>query len=91
MWCKLCEKTYDKDFSFCPTCGVELVARAATDDFPKKLTVYLYSDKENMRESGKSIGLVGEASDEFVRALYGVEFVLSVNADGTYEIKEVKE
>lgn len=55
-------------------------------------TTYLHSNKEDMYDIGQSLGLTGSALDQFMYALYEVEFDLEVDTvTGDYTIKNVKE
>jgi hypothetical protein len=55
-------------------------------EWPRRITMWVNGCKEHAREMGEEIGLEGEAQHDFSYALYEVEFVLSVNEDGSYEI-----
>lgn len=54
-----------------------------------KVKVYVHSSKDSMWDKGVSLGLESEALRLFSYALCEVEFVLDVNADGTYKIVTV--
>jgi len=54
-----------------------------------KVTRHLHSDKESNLDTAESLGLDEKAQNEFMYALYEVEFDLEVNKDGTYKILKV--
>ena len=55
-----------------------------------KTKIYLHSEKETMREEGENLGLTNNALDNFMRALYEVEFDIEVDpATGNCEILKV--
>ncbi len=54
-----------------------------------KVSRYLHSDKESNLDTATGLGLDKKAQDEFMYALYEVEFQLEINEDGTYKILKV--
>lgn len=74
-------------------------AFADEDEWPRMVTLYSHSTKETNRDaiegSDEFIGMSDDAMDtfleQFVYALYEVEFQLAVNKDGTYKILRVSE
>lgn len=54
-----------------------------------KVSRYLHSDKESNLDTAEGLGLDEKAQDEFMYALYEVEFQLEVNKDGSYKILKV--
>lgn len=59
-------------------------------DWPKTITAYAHGDKDGMWDIGEKLGLTGEALSLFRHALCEIKCTMSVNADGTYKIIEVK-
>lgn len=56
-----------------------------------KVTVYLHRDKETNLDTAQGLELNEKAQDEFMYALYEVEFDLEVNEDGSYRVTEVRD
>ena len=56
-----------------------------------KVTVYLHRDKETNLDTAMGLELSETAQDEFMYALYEVEFDLEVDKDGHYLITEVRD
>lgn len=54
-----------------------------------KVSVYLHRDKETNLETAEGLELNEKAQNEFMYALYEVEFELEVNDDGSYKILKV--
>ena len=54
-----------------------------------KVSRYLHSDKESNLDTAEGLGLDEKAQNEFMYALYEVEFQLEVQADGSYKILKV--
>lgn len=61
-----------------------------TDTWPKTITAYAHGDRLGMYNIGADLGLREEAAKLFSYALSEVQVTMSVNADGTYKIIEVK-
>lgn len=68
----------------------ELAEVQPMSEWPKRITAHVYGSKETMWQLGEDIGLRGDALDLFRHALCEVQCTISVNADGTYQILEVK-
>jgi hypothetical protein len=69
-------------------CSNECVEKAKK--FPKIITMYLHSSKEDTRYQGHEIALSESAIDnEFVYALYEVGFEVKVQEDGSIEVLKV--
>lgn len=58
--------------------------------WPRTVTAYARGDRLGMANIGEKLGLTGEPLSLFSYALSEVQIKMSVNADGTYEILEVK-
>lgn len=56
-----------------------------------KVTLYLHRDKESNLDTAVGLELDEKAQNEFMYALYEVEFDLEVNKQGHYTITEVRD
>ncbi len=54
-----------------------------------KVKMHLHSDKENNLYQGEKIGLIGNALNNFIYALYEVEFEVDIDKDGNTTILKV--
>lgn len=65
-----------------------LLDREATP-WPRRLKVYLHSNKDSMWEKGEEVGLDEAGCKLFMYSLYEVEFDLEVSRDGSSRIVAV--
>ena len=56
---------------------------------PRVATIYLHSSKEQNLDLGEDLGLEGDALKNFMYALYEVEAIVDVAADGSVTIDKV--
>ena len=62
------------------------------NDWPKRTTIYLHANRENLWERGKELRLREKAIHEnFTRALHDVAIDIDVYEDGTYTIIQTRD